>query len=1093
MESKQSRESTPASRAASRPRILSLCPEGEDVPDTSDTSFRSTSYTYTAKDVIFPPTPSSATGRMSIQCKKSEELKHMKRKNSASHDDDDDEDEISLTRQSKLRRVAASMLGTSFTENLADFFSRAVAPIYAKQEEQESDIRYLRETQDARCSEFEGRLLTLREDTKECTDKHEQHSQSFVDIGKRVQKVEQDTSTINGLRERTTEHTKMLEELEQSLNSKATSEDVGNHTNKNNERMANFTSQQTKLETLVQDHIAQLKETTTKAEVSKLFVDERSATQTAILTSSAELDRKLKVVEDIGVQTAEDLKSDFTLKMGKHQIDVDDKINKGIDNYRASIPRLQTDVTELQSTTVQHEKQLLELSKARFLCTENVDRVKELEADHNKLSAIVEKCQSDIIQCIENVKRRVDTLQKSLDEHSMQTSPQTSESLTRLTTLEEAVLRGGDPRSSTTKSPAPSSSPVCPPYENWNWAFKAAQLHVDALKHHHDQYKSLRSQNKTHEQQIQDLIKTSEGSQTNLGERIAKMQVELEEKFENRMTKLQEQHDAEKTTMTARVDQAYAALQAIAVTIGALKTDKQLVAPRKDSAAEYHRRQSVQELYPQLDKRLDEISSRVLANKVLTTARLDKVERIINEDGQRISQLDEDLERRFETVVTVVQDESKRNRANWEQALIAFQTETKAQMDEAKDGLSAFRESLDLRINERAAAFEKKTYNVLDMVDQRTTDLEDRADATKTATEVSSVALEAINKRVTDLASSHESNEKVVETSSAVLGVLDKRVTELESADKATSINFREPLAATIDFKQLCFNVDNLISNRQTNDIAIRNLLRHVENIKPLETKVDELSNVQSMLANAQHGYVTNERLSGHEQWLHNQIGIEVDKLVKYMDLNANQRCYDRVETVKEDVKTVQQDVREVKQTTLGLIEKHNMLVGNFIKRTIPQAPVAYPSPTPVNSTIESNPPQKSAIAQPFPGFIPPGGPPQRNNSTSVQSEVASRPQQVLQQYPQQSQPQSQQQVPQQLPQQSRPPVPQQITHVPQSPQSSNIIDAGLVPKIPSSTTYTPSTRPQNSIPEVPTHKRNSSSGRARTSSCSCHQAPTTQ
>ncbi|KAJ4369065.1 hypothetical protein N0V83_006148 [Neocucurbitaria cava] len=912
MESGKSRGSTPVPRASSKPHTLSLCSERQGEPGAPNTSCRITPYAYSSTESAFPPTPVSANPH----CGKSEELNHMKRKKSAGYDNDDDGDDDPLARRSKLRRVASSMLGNSFTDSLANFFSRAVEPICVKQQEQDSDIRCLREAQEGGRSEFEGKVLALREEDEKCAKKHGHHSQRFDGIENRVEKIEQAASNILALGKETAEHTTTLAKLEQSLNSKAASEDVRNHVNESNERMVNFTAQQTGLKTLVQDHATRLQETNTKAEVRKLFTNERSVTQAAILKSSAELDQKLKIVENTGTLAVGDLRSDFTLKLGRYQIDVDNKITKGIDTCKAAIPAIQTDIAALQSTTVEHEKQLLELSKDRFLCTDNVKRVTAVENDHKNLLEGFKESDSKTRQRIKDVEARVDTLQKHLGEHSPRVSSHShNESQDRLTALEEAVLGEGDSRIAITKSPAPSSPTARHPYEKWNWAYQAATLHVAAFKDHSERYKRLKGQMELHETKIRNLEKTSEESQANLDERFIKLQAKLEEKFDERMKKAQRQHDEENTAITVRVDEAYAALQAMAVKIAAMNSDKQLMTPeppRRDSSVEYHRRQDAQELQAQPNRRLDELSNKIRANGVLTDARLDKVERmikthgqqlekagrIINHDEQRINQLQDHVENRFETAVFVAQNESKSNRADWEQALVAFRAETKVRMDEATTGVASVEETLDLRMEEQAATF-KKIGGVLESVDQRVTNLEDAADATKTA---SAGALEAMDQRMSELASTQEENGKATEASTAKLGLLEKRLTQLDNTVSA---------AATSDFKKVLHDVDTLIADRQTTDTAIQNNWRHIAKIETTETKVNKLSNALSMLSNAQDVYVTKERLSEIEQLFNGQCistRTNMDKALMQM----NQQCYDRQASVNENVKQVNHNLAEL-------------------------------------------------------------------------------------------------------------------------------------------------------------------------------------
>jgi len=226
-------------------------------------------------------------------------------------------------------------------------------------------------------------------------------------------------------------------------------------------------------------------------------------------------------------------------------------------------------------------------------------------------------------------------------------------------------------------------------------------------------------------------------------------------------------------------------------------------------------------------QQLNDLSNNFRAHETITTAKLQRTDRIVpdltqqikslersgNTYSQSIAELRNHLEDRFETAVVHTQECLRHNKTAWIKGLELLRTETAEKLATTTDHFSTAIDTVQAQSREHTEAFEK-TALVLDRNSQRTEELGNAM--------VEPQLLEGMKHRVEELETAVESHDAALQASQAITTRLDSLDARLGVSEVALhsmqTPTLTPPTTATVNFA-----LDGLRTKLDAMDLCMKN------------------------------------------------------------------------------------------------------------------------------------------------------------------------------------------------------------------------------------------------------------------------------
>jgi chromosome segregation ATPase len=362
---------------------------------------------------------------------------------------------------------------------------------------------------------------------------------------------------------------------------------------------------------------------------------------------------------------------------------------------------------------------------------------------------------------------------------------------------------------------------------------------------------------------------------------------DVEKKAEVDIERLRSDLDAEKAQSRQLATCLTKVVEAVAEIQRSFTAPRSSTVPGNRTPLENERRRSSQREAPlpeavvKLSQRMDELSNQAVGNKTIVHANLQRIDRVIQEnaqriaslkgssnmdnqrieslerrsnmDNQRIDELELDVVHRFDTAVVNAQEGLRHNHDTWVKGLESLRAETMESITTTTNRLASDQKTVQSQVNEHTKTFEKHG-EVLERISRRVKEVETARDSSGTA----ATACEAMT-----------TSPKPLHTR---LEVLENSHTALQTA----TLNLSTATTSASDLKDLRFEVDTLKS-RSDNDIVVSVNLRNrvsaleesyetaafakiKERLTILEKSCSENNDAQSVMDNSRAKYVTHEQ-----------------------------------------------------------------------------------------------------------------------------------------------------------------------------------------------------------------------------------------
>ena len=687
----------------------------------------------------------------------------------------------------------------------------------------------------------------------------------------------------------------------------------------------------------------QLKARPTHDEIQPLLSDAdetRAALRVMIETGQGDQGRKL-----------EELRADLASTLGKHHKDLDDKIIQVSSD-------LQMNKDALNGNFTRYDDRLNHLTKEHL---EQRHRATALETSNVTFSATLSGMQSslDVTQQTTNkVQIETASYQERNDATTSQHTLNISDLRTRVQTLEDKAATKHDPRSPFAAKFTPQTPG--PPQPLSSASGDSPSDLVPKVKYLMERDTRNRKYIENHETGLVNLVERCERNKARvlqLEEQVKELKSEKEamsEKqtaLEQKFAKMEEQRALDKK----RVDEAFVAMQRMAEDIAATKTTRSASVSDMAQTSQHDRRShqptSQQASFERLEQRIDDVSCKLKANKTISESKFMKVERLLDEGKASVSSLRshlqqsiqasdhdhakatdllrEDMEDRFNTAITAIQEESQRSRAASEKDQASLLQQLDVWWNEASNELQEATDLTDKRADERLTKYFGQVKVLLK-------DLAGRIDDVESAQRRNSDALDSLEPV--------KSFRTDVET---LMQTFSDRIDKVEAAGQASTPVTQLSSAVVDDISDIRYNVDTLLQHRHMKDTDLANMRRNLERV------INDLAALSAARDARTKSHPTAAQLSKLQNSLFEHVetvraGL-ADK-ISHQALVADQRCHDRMEGAKASIE--------------GVRESHNHLVDRVNSGG---TPASYPSPPLQSPRMQSQP--QHAIGTPYSGI----------------------------------------------------------------------------------------------------------------------------
>jgi hypothetical protein len=786
------------------------------------------------------------------------------------------------------RLVTVNEGGLGFDSLFAEYVKGVTRPIYQEQKELYTALEDVRTLHNKAESKFDTDLLALQTQGDEHTKKHEGHAQCIDGFEQRIATVEKGTSDVSKLREDTSKHTTKLLQLEQAIESKATTIDEQSVT------LRDLDGKHQQTADLIQSHEAKLQKQQvglenrmTSGTIRRLVEDTRS-----------ELDTKIQTT-DVVAQQASECGKDLSLKLEEYRTEVQTNTTAGLNDLNSKITPLQTETvelravfTELQAASTRHDDDVLKL-------TEPIHKdLGALEANHKKLSGTVE-----------GVVKKTDTMQQSFDTFKTQTKlfqtrldtsvPRTSKDIQSLTsrvdTLEQKIARKTD--TSTSKNillKTPGGSPITlqEMYE-WQCGHKKRLVRID--------------------EKFMEDRKAIADLETRISEQKEEIST-LKEQAEADKKQLRDEFEAEKIRTNDAFRYIAALTQQMAVMSKQISSPPVETAPNRPSAESSRRRSSQAEAVlddpiEKLNKRVDlywtkfvendtrtgklrdDIWNNIKSNKTLTDAKLSTVERLTNENGTKLSTV-ERITNENDTRISSLQRVGNNNEHRINELREDLELRFASAVAHNDGGFRSGQNTFENEIGRLTAFTDKRIDAFAALTDKRIDALENPP---STARSVWEARKERFSGRP--------------EKTDAVPKPLVDRVAALETDHKFTqlamgSYSASAPSSVSKDeFNTFCRKFEDQKMKYEDALVAVKNFERNKckERITAVETKLKEISDAKLSIAAVQAAYITSEQMDSAVEGLKATLETQIESCKSALEKAiGKQQCYEWIEGVRQ-------------------------------------------------------------------------------------------------------------------------------------------------------------------------------------------------